>query len=189
MVQKHKKKNRALNQESGKPMFFVILVVLLLLLAGALLHTGGLTALEQRLASPTSRPTPRPTIKNIAQRYAGSFVEVEGNSQAMKIEYRILPKLLIRNEYLASESVHKILCALRRHWKGTWWESLEFMGTTRFVDAFGKTFYAPSVEMHIDATTAKKISCGADHIDIDWKEIASFYKSHRIPKGARVDDQ
>ncbi|MCY3917678.1 MAG: hypothetical protein OXG49_16860 [Chloroflexi bacterium] len=147
--------------------------------------------------STSSRPTPAPkpssdldarTIRTLIARHTDDIriLDIETASNATTIEYDLKPWPFVPNESIANEVAFKIICAIRNGQPIP--DTLKFIGHTHFKSEVGRKFTGPSVEMHISAGNANRIVCrGNDPSDINWRRIASRFKSYPIPRGASID--
>lgn len=114
------------------------------------------------------------------------ILDIKTAASATTIEYDLKPWPIVPNESIASEVAFKIICAIRNGQPVP--NTLKFIGHTHFKSEVGRKFTGPSVEMHISAPNANRIVCrGNDPSDINWRTLASRYKSYPIPRGASID--
>lgn len=114
------------------------------------------------------------------------ILDLATSSAATTIEYDLKPWPFVPNESIANEVAFKIICAIRNGQSIP--NTLKFIGHTHFKSEVGRKFTGPSVEMHISASNANRIVCrGNDPSDINWRRLASRYKSYPIPRGASID--
>ena len=142
-----------------------------------------------------ARATPTPTrtldartIRSLIARHTDDIriLDLETASSATTIEYDLKPWPFVPNESIADEVAFKIICAIRNGQPIP--NTLKFIGHTHFKSEVGRKFTGPSVEMHISAGNANRIVCrGNDPSDINWRRLASRYKSYPIPRGASID--
>lgn len=150
--------------------------------------TGRATPTPSRSASSTSAFNEQ-SIRSQVNRYTDDIriLKISQRGNATSIEYDLKSWFLVPNESIAKEVVFKVICALRRG--GQIPHKLEFVGQGHFKSDVGRKFKSPSVEIHISANNANRIVCsGNNYTDINWRSLASFYKSYPIPRGATVDD-
>ncbi len=154
-----------------------------------------------RTATTSTRATPTParsassasafneqTIRSRVNRYTDDvrILKISQSGGTTSIEYDLKPWHFVPNEQIAHEVLFKMICALRRG--GQIPHKLEFIGQGHFKSDVGRKFKSPSVEIHISANNANRIVCsGNNYTDINWRSLASRYKSYPIPSGARVD--
>lgn len=138
---------------------------------------------------PTHRPTPRPSLEkqitNRIRRYHKdvSIKSVIRRGKTTVISYNFIPWALQRNENIAHQVVFKVLCSARQLIPG----DAEFIGYVRMTDDYGKRSYEKQVEIHLSASTLKKLSCGGDWNDINWEKVADLHKTHRLPADYKLD--
>ena len=147
------------------------------------------------ISAVSSRPVPTPepnldtrTIRALISRHTDDIriLDIETASNATTIEYDLKPWPFVPNESIANEVAFKIICAIRNGQQIP--NTLKFIGHTHFKSEVGRKYTGPSVEMHISANNANRIVCrGNDPSDINWRRIASRYKSYPIPRGASID--
>lgn len=128
------------------------------------------------------------TIRTLISRHTENIriLDIETASSATTIEYDLKPWPFVPNESIANEVAFKIICAIRVGQSIP--NTLKFVGHTHFKSEVGRKFTGPSVEMHISASNANRIVCrGNDPSDINWRRLASRYKSYPIPRGASID--
>lgn len=114
------------------------------------------------------------------------ILDIETAASAITIEYDLKPWPFVPNESIANEVAFKIICAIRNGQQIP--NALKFTGHTHFKSEVGRRFTGPSVEMHISAGNANRIVCrGNDPSDINWRNLASRYKSYPFPRGASID--
>ena len=151
--------------------------------------------------STSTRPTPAPApatsatsswnssaIHSLVSRHTDDIriLDIEIASSATTIEYDLKPWPFVPNEQIANEVAFKIICALRNGQEIP--NTLKFIGQSHFKSDVGRKFTSPSVEIHISARNANRIVCrGNSYSDINWRSLASLYKSYPIPRGASVD--
>ena len=127
-------------------------------------------------------------IRSLVSRHTDDIriLKITQSGGATSIEYDLKPWPFVPNEQIAHEVLFKMICALRRG--GQIPHKLEFVGQGHFKSDVGRKFKSPSVEIHISANNANRIVCsGNNYTDINWRSLASRYKSYPIPSGARVD--
>ena len=156
--------------------------------------TDGNSATTSAIASTrsaTATPTPdldARAIRTLIARHTDDIriLDLTTTSSATTIEYDLKPWPFVPNESIANEVAFKIICAIRNGHQIP--NTLNFIGHTHFKSEVGRKFTGPSVEMRISASNANRIVCrGNDPSDINWRRIASRYKSHPIPRGASID--
>ena len=128
------------------------------------------------------------TIRTLISRHTDDIriLDIETASNSTTIEYDLKPWPFVPNESIANEVAFKIICAIRVGQQVP--NTLKFIGHTHFKSEVGRKFTGPSVEMHISARKANRIVCqGNDPSDINWRSLASRYKSYPIPRGASID--
>ncbi len=128
------------------------------------------------------------TIRSQVNRYTDDIriLKISQRGSTTEIEYDLKPWPFVPNEQIAHEVLFKMICALRRG--GQIPHKLEFTGQGHFKSDVGRKFKSPSVEIHISANNANRVICsGNTYSDINWRSLASRYKSYPIPSGARVD--
>ena len=156
---------------------------------------------EESSTTSTRRATPTPTrsssstsafseqsIRSQVNRYTDDIriLKISQSGSTTEIEYDLKPWPFVPNEQIAHEVLFKMICALRRG--GQIPHKLEFTGQGHFKSDVGRKFKSPSVEIHISANNANRVICsGNTYSDINWRSLASRYKSYPIPSGARVD--
>ena len=142
--------------------------------------------------TPTLTPTPLPqydprVVQSTIRRNTSDVrvFKVEILSHATVLHYDLKPWPLVRNETIADEVAYKVVCALRRRFKIPY--ALKLVGHGHFMNALGRKFTSPSVEIQLSASAANSVVCGgrSPH-DINWRHIADRYKSYPIPDGAKV---
>ncbi len=145
----------------------------------------------------TRRATPVPSpetkldaseIRTLVSRHADDIriLDIEISNSSTTIDYDLKPWPFIPNEQIANEVAFKIICAIRVGQDIP--NTLKLIGLSHFTSDIGRKFTAPSVSMDISASNANRIVCrGNDASDINWRRIASRYKSHPIPSGASID--
>ena len=149
--------------------------------------TGRATPTPSRSTSSTSAFSEQ-SIRSQVNRYTDDIriLKISQSGSATEIEYDLKPWPFVPNEQIAHEVLFKVICALRRG--GQIPHKLEFTGQGHFKSDVGRKFKSPSVEIHISANNANRVICsGNTYSDINWRSLASRYKSHPIPSGARVD--
>ena len=147
------------------------------------------------LATPTPRPTTSSasgldarTIRTLVSRHTDDvrILGIEVARNAITIEYDLKPWPFVPNESIANEVAFKIICAIRNGQEIA--NTLKFVGKSHFKSDVGRKFTSPSVEIHVSARNANRIVCrGNSYSDINWRSLASQYKSYPIPRGASVD--
>lgn len=145
------------------------------------------------VSSPTATPRPSSslnprTIRSLIIRHTDDIriLDIQTAASATTIEYDLKPWPFVPNESIANEVAFKIICAIRVGQPVP--NTLKFIGHTHFKSEVGRKFTGPSVEMHISARNANRIVCrGNDPSDINWRTLASRYKSYPIPRGASID--
>ncbi|MCY3833578.1 MAG: SH3 domain-containing protein [Chloroflexi bacterium] len=157
--------------------------------------TGSSTVSHSVASASHATPTPKPlssldaaTLRTLIARHTDDIriLDIETSSSATKIEYDLKPWPFVPNESIADEVAFKIICAIRNGQQIP--NTLQFIGHTHFKSGVGRKFTGPSVEMHISASNANRIVCrGNDPSDINWRSLASRYKSYPIPRGASID--
>ena len=147
------------------------------------------TSTSVRRATPTPTPTLDPrAIRTLIARHTDDIriLDLATSASATTIEYDLKPWPFVPNESIANEVAFKIICAIRNGQPIP--NALKFIGHTHFKSEVGRKFTGPSVEMHISANNANRIVCrGNDPSDINWRRLASRYKSYPIPRGASID--
>ena len=149
--------------------------------------TGRATPTPSRSTSSTSAFSEQ-SIRSRVNRYTDDIriLKITQSGSTTEIEYDLKPWPFVPNEQIAHEVLFKVICALRRG--GQIPHKLEFTGQGHFKSDVGRKFKSPSVEIHISANNANRVICsGNSYSDINWRSLASRYKSHPIPSGARVD--
>ena len=154
---------------------------------------GNIATVSSSASTRRTTPTPTPglnprTIRTLIARHTDDIriLEIETASNAATIEYDLKPWPFVPNESIADEVAFKIICAIRVGQQVP--NTLKFIGHTHFKSEVGRKFTGPSVEMHISARNANRIVCqGNDPSDINWRSLASRYKSYPIPRGASID--
>jgi len=140
-------------------------------------------------------PTPRPStaltsraLRSLIARHTDDIriLDIQTAASATTIEYDLKPWPFVPNETIADEVAFKIICAIRNGQPIP--NALKFIGHTHFKSEVGRKFTGPSVEMQISSRNANRIVCrGNDPSDINWRSLASRYKSFPIPRGASID--
>lgn len=139
-------------------------------------------------SSTTSSTWTTSTLRTLIARHTDDIriLDLQTTSAATTIEYDLKPWPFVPNESIANEVAFKIICAIRNGQPVP--NTLKFIGHTHFKSEVGRKFTGPSVEMHISARNANRIVCrGNDPSDINWRTLASRYKSYPIPRGASID--
>ena len=127
-------------------------------------------------------------IRSLVSRHTDDIriLDIEIASNATTIEYDLKPWPFVPNETIANEVAFKIICAIRNGQDIP--NTLKLIGQSHFKSDVGRKFTSPSVEIHISARNANRIVCrGNSYSDINWRSLASLYKSYPIPRGASVD--
>ncbi len=140
-----------------------------------------------------SSPTPdagmsASSIRSLVSRHTEDIriLDIEIGATATTIEYDLKPWPFVPNESIANEVAFKIICAIRNGQDIP--NTLKLIGQSHFKSDVGRKFTSPSVEIHISARNANRIVCrGNSYSDINWRSLASLYKSYPIPRGASVD--
>ena len=116
------------------------------------------------------------------RRTAVDVKSVDRIGNATRIHYRFTPWVMVPNELIAQQAVYKVVCAIQRLAR----EDVLFLGHVRLIDDYGKRYYEPQVEIRLPKETVKKINCGSESSssDINWRKVASTYKTHRLPPGS-----
>ena len=149
--------------------------------------TGRATPTPTRSSSSTSAFNEQ-SIRSQVNRYTDDIriLKISQSGSTTEIEYDLKPWPFVPNEQIAHEVLFKMICALRRG--GQIPHKLEFTGQGHFKSDVGRKFKSPSVEIHISANNANRVICsGNTYSDINWRSLASRYRSYPIPSGARVD--
>lgn len=143
-------------------------------------------------ARPTSTPQPSltaSTIRSLVNRHTKDIriLKLDVGATSITLEYDLKPWHFVPNQSIAEEVTFKVICAIRKGGK-KFPSTIKFIGQGRFKTDLGRKFKSPSVEMHIRASTANEIVCqGNSYSDINWRRVASTYKSYPVPSGASVD--
>ena len=159
---------------------------------------GTTTTTASRASTPRSTPTPTPqpttssidarTIRTLVSRHTKDIriLDITIASRATTIEYDLKPWPFVPNEQIADEVAFKVICAIRNGQRIP--NTLRLIGQSHFKSDVGRRFKSPSVEIHISAANANRVVCrGNDAADINWRSLATRYKSYPIPSGASVD--
>lgn len=159
-----------------------------------IMNESGSTNLSEA-SSNHAAPVPSPEtkldaseIRTLVSRHADDIriLDIEISNSSTTIDYDLKPWPFIPNEQIANEVAFKIICAIRVGQDIP--NTLKLIGLSHFTSDIGRKFTAPSVSMDISASNANRIVCrGNDASDINWRRIASRYKSHPIPSGASID--
>ncbi len=155
------------------------------------------TSFETRRSAKTPTPAPESnlavsldarTIRTLVIRHSEDvrILNFEITDRDTKFEYDLRPWPFVPNEQIANEVAFKIICAIRNGQNIP--NTIKLIGQSHFKSEIGRKFTSPSVEIHISASNANRIVCsGNSATDINWRSIASLYKSFPIPRGAKVD--
>ena len=155
--------------------------------------TTSTVANQTQTRTPTPTPTPTsgltaPTLRTLIARHTDDIriLDIKIGASTTTIEYDLKPWPFVPNESIANEVAFKIICAIRVGQQIP--NALKFIGHTHFKSEVGRKFTGPSVEMQISARNANRIVCrGNDPSDINWRSLASRYKSYPVPRGASID--
>lgn len=146
---------------------------------------------EQLTPTPSARTSTRfdaSAIRSLVLHHTEDIriLDIDIASNATTIEYDLKPWPFVPNETIANEVAFKIICAIRNGQDIP--NTLKLIGQSHFKSDVGRKFTSPSVEIHISARNANRIVCrGNSYSDINWRSLASLYKSYPIPRGASVD--